>query len=131
MLTETMDKTWDYKLTNLKLHKDGDEYYLEAKYDTECEKEKGILHIPKIPLRIADVPRVDVYEECNHDFIFYGYGRRTCEVDLGFGNIMLKGNGKNEPWFTYQVTEEKVEELTLEEIEQKLGYKVKIVSSEK
>jgi hypothetical protein len=73
-----------------------------------------------------------VYEECGYDYMFNGIERRTCEVNLGFGDIYLKGNGcKNEPWYTYKRTEEKVEELTLEEIEQKLGHKVKIISSEK
>lgn len=129
---EIFDNDWKYKLTNLVLHQKVDDIYLEATYETECKREKGILHIPRIPLYIAKVPKINVYDTTCGDPILCGSGRRYCEVNLGFGDIYLEGNGsKKEPWFTYQVTEEKVEELTLEEIEQKLGHKVKIVSDKK
>lgn len=128
MVKEFNDKDWKYKLTKLELHQEVSEIYLEATYEAECKREKGILHIPKIPLYIADIPKINVYEDC--DLMRYGIGRRLCEVDLGFGNIQLKDTSKNEHWFTYKRTEEKIEELTLEDIEQKLGYKVKIVSKE-
>lgn len=120
------DKDWKYKLTKLELHNEGNEYYLEAEYDTENTREKGIIHIPKIPLYIAKTPKIDLYMEeiCDRTIL-----RKTCCVDLGFGDISLRPNEK-EPYYTYRVTEKKVKEMSLEEIEKQLGYKVKIVSKE-
>lgn len=119
---------WKYELTKLKLHNEDGEYYLEAVYNTESKHKKGILTIPHIPLHIASTPHIEI----NEDIVDSRCMKRTCEVNLGFGPIYLKSVSdrpfEREHYFKYKVTEEKVEELTLFEIEQRLGYKVKVVA---
>jgi hypothetical protein len=51
------------------------------------------------------------------------------EVDIGFGYMpLVYEDPRNKIFYTETVIEEKTHEMTLDEIEEKLGYKVKIVS---
>lgn len=115
------------ELTDLVLKKDKDGiYYLGAKYRVEDDKAVREVHIPKILLTVnrsnVTIRRDDCYRE---DFIHISHP----EVDIGFGYLPLCIDDPcNMTYFTETVIEEKIHELTLDEIEKKLGYKVKIVN---
>ena len=57
-----------------------------------------------------------------------GYFGDDCTIDMGFGPCMVTKGGRANVYFTETVIEEKTHEMTLDEIEKKLGYKVKIVN---
>ncbi len=116
--------TLDYKvnLTDLTLNRDTFGYYLSAKYRIEDEHSIRELDIPKIRLRTT--PKRVVIKT------YDGVTWTRPEADIGFGFCELSHTGTKEAiYFTETVVEEKTHEMTLDEIEKKLGYKVKIVNS--
>lgn len=108
------------ELTDLVLKKDVNGcYYLGAKYRIEDENSIRELHIPKILLNVRP----------NNVIINYGEPCLRPEVDIGFGYMPLfYEDPRNKAYCTEAVIKEKTHEMTLDEIEKKLGYKVKIVS---
>ena len=111
----------DVKLTELTLHKDSEGYYLSAKYLVEDKHSIRELDLPKIRLKVTPghvaIQRLNDGPYCGH-----------MEADIGFGYLPLAPTGRNNAYFTETVLEEKTHKMTLEEIEKKLGYKVKIVT---
>lgn len=114
--------------------KDGTEnLFLSLRYSIEREHEVRELIIPKIDLGInsGSHPVVDIDRVLNS---------ATVTSLAGFKYRLLPGyitgidkNGKSFDDYDYCrlfVKEEKPREMTLEEIEKKLGFKVKIVSKE-
>lgn len=125
-----MDRT---ELKGVELYKDNGEYFLKIVY--EEEDEKGIYEtiFPKVAL---DIPTSHYNinldsQDTFGDNLRLGYWniytfitRRGAGLELGTskfgGGIKLTNTIK-----------EKTQELTLEEIEKKLGYKIKLVSKKK
>lgn len=110
------------KLTYLALNEDVCGYYLSARYRVEDEHSIRELDIPKIRLQI--IPEtVRIRQEGDGPYI-------NTSVNLGFGYCRLDAveNDLGKVYFTETVIEEKPHEMTLDEIEKKLGYKVKIVN---
>ncbi len=105
-------------LTELSFHSDECGYYLTAKYRVEDEHSVSELNFPKIRLRI-NPNYVAIRQE--------GDMWLETAVDIGFGYARLEPDSNN-VYFTATVLEEKVQEMTMDEIEKKLGYKVKIVN---
>ena len=108
-------------LVDAKLKKDkhGD-YYLTVTYN--CTDTFGNTH----KLVINDLP-LSLYKRT--DFITAEVTRSMFEaternIDIGFGKIRFGRNTK----VTDEIINYATKEMTLEEIEKKLGYKVKIVS---
>lgn len=89
----------------------------------EVEKRDGTYHrIIDIPIYFEDNPRVINY--VRRDSMFRG---GDYEINLGFGD--LKGFAyDSDKLVTEVLIKERIEEMTIEEIERKLGYKVKIVN---
>lgn len=111
----------DRKITvkDAKLRKDMNGYSLDLKYTIETPSEISELHIPRLMLPISNRDIVINTDE-------YYYGGRLCTADIGFGPCrLLESDGR---YCTVKVIEEKTKEMTLEEIEKKLGHKVKIVN---
>lgn len=106
-------------LTELSLSRDDKVgYYLSACYRVEDESRISDIYIPKASLPIN--PNRVFF---SHDPTYHG---PVC--DMGFGKLHLHENS-NGSYMWEQVVEEKVHEMTLDEIEKKLGYKVKIVNN--
>ena len=107
----------DFELTKLDLFKEDDAYFFAATYRLEDDFGIKEIHFPKIlaPISSGYISVTDV----GHDF---------ATVDLG-GDVRTYAycGGKHNVIFTETVIEEKVHEMTMDEIEKKLGYKVKIV----
>ena len=80
------------------------------------------LHIPRlvIPLETNFI-KINRYDDSS---ILIGPEYRA---DLGFGEMRLLPD-KDGTAFTIETIEEKYTEMTMDEIEKKLGYKVKIVN---
>lgn len=108
----------DQRLTDLKLGKDNEGYFLTAKYLSEDNHRVTEITIPKIRLPLRNYPST----ECE-----IGVCGTHHRVDLGFGMLPMCLDDKL-GYFIEKVIEEKVTEMTLAEVEKKLGYKVKIVS---
>jgi hypothetical protein len=102
-------------LSNLKVHKDEKGFYLSAEYTYDDKYSTRKLSIPKI--RLNDV----LQEPCFHATSDVTY------IDIGFGECRLEPDS-NGRCYTMTTLKEKPQEITLSEIEKRLGYKVKIVS---
>jgi hypothetical protein len=111
----------DRKITikNVKLRKDMYGYSLDMTYTVETPEEISELHIPRVMLPISNK---DIVINCEFDY----YGGSLYTADVGFGECrVLESDGE---YFTLKTIETKTKEMTLEEIEKKLGHKVKIVN---
>ena len=112
--------TYKVELTDVSLHCDVYGHYLSAKYRIEDNSSIRELDIPKIRLKI-NPGRVEI----RHDDMSYF----TPRINMGFGELPLDHyRDQVGVYFTERVLEEKVHEMTLDEIEKKLGYKVKVVN---
>ena len=112
----------DTKITikNVKLRKDMCGYSLDITYIIDNKSEVQELHIPRVMLPISN-SRIYV----NADRNYYGSILYTCDLGFGSRRVLEDDNGVA---FTIKTLETKTKEMTLEEIEKKLGHKVKIVN---
>lgn len=106
------------KLKNVKLNNDIYGYSLSLTYNIESLGEISELHIPRVSLPFKE-----------HDLTITrsGYAYEDVSADVGFGMVRLMP-GDAGAYFTTKVIKTKTKEMTLEEIEKKLGHKVKIVN---
>lgn len=122
VLTEFKHNGKDHKIAvkDAKLKKSMQGYSLDVIYTIETPSEIQELHIPRLMLPIGHENVI-----INTDFDYYG--GPLCTVDVGFGNLRVleSDDGK---FFTLKTIETKTKEMTLEEIEKKLGHKVKIIN---
>ena len=100
---------------NISFNKDINSYVINVSYrHTDREGNVDIISIKDLPIAIKPYP----------DFS----SNITCEIDLGFGSLKFyPGITSYEINRIHTVTKE----MTIEEIEEKLGYKIKIVSNNK
>ena len=105
---------------NISFNKDINSYVINISYrHTDREGNVDIISIRDLPITIYSHPIV------NRKFSCYG-----CEtsIDLGFGSL------ESYPEITSEETRRihtATKEMTIEEIEEKLGYKIKIVGNNK
>ena len=105
---------------------DGGRHYLRAIYQYETNRGVYELVIPKIflPVLYHNLPKI----------INEGSWYPTVMVDMGFGELeainitCTEIDSKNKINYYVRTIEEKVQTLTLSEIEQRLGYKINLVS---
>lgn len=127
-----------HKLTNIELVEDDGQYYLSVEYLIEDANRIEKLTIPRveIPFNSKIMPElIEEYEDS--PFIAPIFDERMFPppqvhrcIKTGYGNTMkiAKLDGIS---YTVETIKEKEHEMTIEEIEKKLGYKVKIVSGDK
>lgn len=111
----------DRKITikDAKLRKDMCGYSLDMTYTIETPEEINELHIPRVMLPISNK---DIKFRHAREY----YGGEVCTVDIGFGPCRVLESNKH--FYTIKTIETKTQEMTLDEIEKKLGHKVKIVN---
>lgn len=110
------------KMKDLSLHKDSCGYYLTASYDIDDRESTRLLELHKIRLGVNE--RAVVMKTENSCDLW-----SRPQVDIGFGFLDMNHDGtRDQVYFTETVIKEKVQEMTLDEIEKKLGHKVKIVN---
>lgn len=122
-------------LDDLELVKEYGEYYLSAKYVLDTNIAKHKLYVPRIKLEIKqdDVEIQTVNEIDQRSGFTCRYDRHY--IDIGLGKKLLLRSytdiDTNETYhYKIEKLEDKVKEMTVDEIEKKLGYKIKIVSEE-
>lgn len=104
---------------NISFNKDINSYVINISYrHTDIEGNVDIISIRDLPITIYPHPIV------NRKFSCYG-----CEtsIDLGFGSLDFSEITSEETRRIHTVTKE----MTIDEIEEKLGYKIKIVNNNK
>ena len=115
------------KLTDLQLFKEDGKYYFHVKYEFEDEEGVKELEIPKLRIPICNKGIVRI----SNDLI----DRKTVRAQIGFGceNVMVPGTVDDIEGVAWveKILKEKTHEMTVSEIEKKLGYKIKIVSEGK
>lgn len=111
------------KLQDLQLYQENNKYYLSANFLYENKIGFYDLSIPKIELPISpsccEVNLNSGYDDCNVPY-------KIVDVDFGFGLLYAKQFNDKGDFFTLTCLEEKVHEMTLDEIEKALGYKIKL-----
>lgn len=111
------------ELTNLTLNCDESGYYLSARFEVEDKHSLREAVIPKIRLTIQPDKVILAHTDSDRE------DRRT-HIDLGFGYMPLEyGEVEGQRrLYSEKVLKENVTEMTLDEIEKKLGHKIKIVN---
>lgn len=112
----------DLKLKNLQLYKENDQYYLAALFDQEDENGFYELSVPRILFPIAPNCSMDV-DTCT---TLFGERYDYVAVDFGIVRLYAESFDNERNFYTKKLISEKVHEMTLEEIEKELGYKVKL-----
>ena len=115
----------EVKLTKITLEKDDRGYYLAATYTIEDNHAIREINIPKIRLGL-DNKRVSISVEHDPNACY-----RVAYANLGFGELPLDWDVNQDGQtylYTEKILEEKYTEMTIEEIEKKLGHKIKIVN---
>ena len=123
-------------LSNIIPFKEDDRWYFKLIYKYEDEKGKHTVVFPKvaIPFEQLNLPVIKPlyasydqhfldppYMDCNYSMKLY---KSVCDLAIE--------RGVKEPSYYFDIiTEYSTKEMTLEEIEKKLGYKVKIVNNKK
>lgn len=107
---------------NISFNKDINRYVINISYrHTDREGNVDIISIRDLPITIDPYPIVNRNISCSC------YGCET-SIDLGFGSLdFYPGITSEETRRIHTVTKE----MTIDEIEEKLGYKIKIVSNNK
>lgn len=126
-------KTHEYK--SVELYEEKGQYYLKLVYTVETDKDITEVTVPRVKLPVNDdiLPNIDVHT----DYDSYGFPLpQRARIKCGYGADLQLERGKvddvnDDVYYVAKVLEEKTHELTLAEIEKKLGYKVKIVSDKK
>ena len=124
-----MDKSKKHELKDIQLYEENGQYYLRLKYIIEDDHKIEELEIPKVVIPVNSHALPHLNYECNYS------GAEHCELCAGGGCDSIrvfKGDTSeaNHVYYTTKTIKEKSIELTLSEIEKKLGYKIKIISEE-
>lgn len=115
-----------YEIAKCEVIEEGGQFYLSITCRCENESQVSLIDIPRVILPLDKHSPLEVTWE--NSYHRYAVPERV-RLHLGDHDFYLKSHcGK---YFTETVVEEKIHELTLDEIEKKLGYKVKIVSGGK
>lgn len=115
------------KISNekIELYQEDERYYFKIDFDYEDDYAYYKGQIERVPFDF----RLHSMKMHSADYLFNM--KTKMMVDLGLHENMEVYPNKNGDYFTLTVVKEKTHEMTMEEIEKKLGYKVKIVSKSK
>lgn len=121
MTTKKEEKS--IKLKNCDLYQDDGYLFMSLTYEIEDAHVIKEIHIPKIATCIATDKDLSISHSTTSRGSVY-------DVELHAGTIryQLFKDNTEDVYLTEKILYEKPTEMTLEEIEKKLGYKVKIVS---
>lgn len=122
------------KLKDVKLYKEDNTYFLDVTYLEDTDLYVKEVNIPKVLLPINNTFSLDISYEGE-----IGSPRITEKVELNLPfdiKLPVYKEGASEfsclygHYFTEKIIKEKTKEMTLSEIEKKLGHKVKLISEE-
>lgn len=130
-----MDRN-DIGLTSIVPFKEDDRWYFKLVYKYEDKKGKHMVVIPKalVPFAQEYVPRIN-YPAPFYEKRVYGYPYINCSDSMFLHESvcdLATERGLKTPACCFDIiTEYAPREMTLDEIEKELGYKVKIINKEK
>lgn len=123
------------KLKDVKLYKEDNTYFLDITYLEDTDLYVKEVNIPKVLLPINDTFSLDYTYNSEIDSL-----RITTKVELNLPfdvKLPVYKKGASDfsclygHYFTEKIIKETAKEMTLSEIEKKLGHKVKLISEEK
>lgn len=123
-----------HELKDIQLFEEKGQYYLKLKYIIEDEYSVKELEIPKVMLPFTDAyPYIEKSVDYNGRITLLP--RTTCRLMVTNTSLPMCAGETTEScgcevFFTEKIIKEKHKEMTLAEIERKLGYKIKIVAEE-
>lgn len=126
----------DADLSSIIPFKKDDHWYLKLIYKYEDEKGKHTVVIPKaaIPFAQFNLPVIKpLYPSCNQCFLDPPYMDCNYSMQLydSVCDLASERGVKKSSYYFDIITEPAYREMTLDDIEEKLGYKVKIVNEKK
>lgn len=116
---------YNVKLKSKKIYEENDHLYLKLVYEYEMDSGVYELTMPKIELDICTkrIPTLSQDNSLINPSYHAWFGSHEYDLKLGKTEYSVGSVA-----YVIRTIEEKKHEMTLEEIEEKLGYKVKIVS---
>ncbi len=122
-------------LKKANIFREGDEWFMRLEYEYEDNRGKHLVTLPKVdfPCSLKYAPNVDF---C-HCMVKLGLNELASikiseSLNLHEGDVTDPlANRTINAFYTDIIVEPKIHDLTLEEIEKKLGYKVRIVTDTK
>ena len=128
------NKRQDAKLSNIIPFVEDGRWYLKLVYKYEDEKGKHTVVIPKVSLpfdqgHVPNIVSVPSYCDviCDRPYIEF---LREMVLYKGTCSLAIERGLKDPAYYFDVITEPAYREMTLDEIEKKLGYKVKIINKE-
>ena len=123
-------------LDKAELFEENGQYYISAKYTVETDDLIKEVYVPKIkiPFMNSVSHGFDInFDHCWPDPVsIYPGPRSNAYINTGLGDLKLEyGNidgSSGNYYFMEKIIEHKKRDMTVEEIEKKLGYKIRIVS---
>lgn len=112
------------KVENARLYEEDGIYYIDVSYLCQNDKVVKRVHFPKVRLPI-DNWTGDYDIRYSPTLIRHGV---RIDAFLNFVEFHLVAREKDGVCYTEEIVEEKAVEMTLDELEKKLGHKIKIVS---
>ena len=117
------------------IFRDGDKWFMHLEYEYEDNRGKHLVILPKVdfPYSLWYTPNVD-FCNCMVTFGFEASASINISESLNLheGNVTNPLNNETiNAFYTDIIVELKIHDLTINEIEKKLGYKVRIVADMK
>lgn len=117
------------------IFREGDEWFMHLEYEYKDNLGKHLLTIPKVdfPYSLKYIPNID-FCNCMDTFGF----KELASIEISKSLNLHEGNVTNpltnetiNAFYTDIIVEPKIHDLTIDEIEKKLGYKIRIVDYQK
>ena len=122
-------------LKKANIFREGDEWFMHLEYEHEDNRGKHLVILPKVdfPYSLKYKPNVDL---CSC-MVAFGF-EASASIDISESLNLHEGNVTNpltnetiNAFYKDIIVEPKIHDLTIDEIEKKLGYKVRIVADTK
>lgn len=112
------------ELKSLELFQENGKFYLKFIYEYEDMNGVYELTLPKVelPIDVKNIPKIE--EDCDLSSVMI----RKNYIVFGKNNVLWLQPDKKQHVYYLKLLEDKRVELTMEEIEKRLGYKIKIVN---
>nr|DAP85238.1 MAG TPA: hypothetical protein [Caudoviricetes sp.] len=122
-------------LKKANIFREGDEWFMHLEYECEDNRGKHLVTLPKVdfPCSLWYAPNLGLVDLCNcmatNELAFI---KISDSLNLHEDNVTDPLTNKTiNAFYTDIIVEPKIHDLTLDEIEKKLGYKVRIVADTK
>lgn len=116
------------KLKKAEIYNEDNTYYLNVIYIRDTDTMISEINVPRILLPLDKTNCLINIDRYNIDILGRPIDNVTFRLYNGIALPVYKATGN--VYFTEKILEYKTKEMTLSEIEKKLGYKIKILSEE-